>query len=244
MTAAPPRPTALVTGSARRVGRVIAEALVASGYDVVVHARDADAAARAAGELGAFTSFGADLADADQVARLASEVAAAVGSRGLDLLVNAAASFERVERWGDADVAGWARAMDVNARAPYLLTAALLPALRLTRGAVVNVSDIAAHEHWPTYPVHAASKAALESLTRSGARACAKAADGVRMHAIAPGSILPPDDWSAERTAQEDAAGRLSTPAPLVALIIELAADRSRNGEVIRLDRMPPTTDS
>jgi pteridine reductase len=123
--------------------------------------------------------------------------------------------------------------MAVNARAPYLLTVALLPMLRTARGLVANISDIAAHEHWPTFPIHSASKAALESLTLSGAAALAP--DGVRMVALAPGTIMAPEHWSPERVQQEGAAGKLGTPDALIALIHELAADPTRTGEVIPL---------
>ncbi|MCW2923019.1 MAG: 3-oxoacyl-[acyl-carrier protein] reductase, partial [Thermoleophilia bacterium] len=135
--------------------------------------------------------------------------------------------------WESAGIDGWRRAMAVNARAPYLLTAALLPMLRRARGLVVNVSDHAAHEHWTTYPVHAASKAALESLTISGARALH--ADGVRMNAVSPGTIMPPTDWDSDRIQREADAGRLGTPDELIRTILALADDPARTGEVVVL---------
>lgn len=240
--------TAVVTGSARRVGRAIAAALVADGWQVLVHARAGERARVACEELGAAGWVGADLEQADAAPMIANAAAATFGwgagwrdrrtdadaRSGLDLLVNSASSFERVESWGDAGIEGWKRAMAVNARAPYLLTGALLPALRTARGLVVNVSDHAAHAHWPTFPIHAASKAALESLTLSGAQALA--GDGVRMCAIAPGTILPPDSWDAERIAHEAASRGVGTPHQLIDTILELAADPSRSGEILVID--------
>jgi pteridine reductase len=224
--------TALVTGSARRVGRRIAELLLADGWDVVVHATDGERARAAAAELGATAGVGADLADPDAIAQLAAATAVAFPG-GLDLLVNNAASFEHVARWQDVDLASWARAMDVNARAPYLLIQALLPSLTQARGCVVNVSDRAAHDHWTTFPIHAASKAALESITISGSRALAR--EGVRVNAVVPATILPPDTWTEARIEQERVAGKLDSPDSLADAIRELAADSNRTGEIVHL---------
>lgn len=228
-----PRRTAVVTGSARRVGRAIAAALIADDWHVLVHARDAGAAERAARELGAFGWAGADLADVDGVNHLADAATITFGDRGLDLLVNSAASFEQHAEWGAGGADSWARAFDVNARAPYLLTAALTGRLSAARGCVVNVSDRAAHEHWTSHPLHAASKAALESLTISGAKALARV--GVRVNAVVPRTILPPDDWTPERIEREAAAGELSSPETLIDAIRALAADSTRTGEIVAL---------
>lgn len=226
--------TAIVTGSARRVGRVIADALVAGGWSVLLHARDGAHAREACEATGGAGWVGADLMQAEAAEQVAAAARETFGDdAGLDLLVNSASSFEHLPRWQDADPESWQRSMAVNARAPYLITVALLPMLRAARGLVVNVSDIAAHEHWPTFPIHSASKAALESLTLSGAAALG--ADGVRMVAVAPGTIMAPEHWNAERIEQERAAGRLGTPDALVRTILELADDVARTGEIIAL---------
>jgi len=227
------RRTALVTGSARRVGRAIAEGLIADGWDVLVHARDAGAAERAAGEMGAFESAGADLADAAAVAQLAAATSDAFGDRGLDLLVNSASTFHQMANWGAGGTDGWAEAFDVTARAPYLLMSALTQLLAATRGLVVNISDRAAHEHWTSHPLHAAAKAALESLTISGSKALASA--GVRVNAVIPGTVLPPDNWTAERIHRVADAGELSSPDVVLDAIRALAADRARTGEIVAL---------
>jgi pteridine reductase len=226
--------TAIVTGSARRVGRSIAESLVAGGWRVLFHAREGARAREACEAAGGTGWVEADLMQAEAAEEIAAAAMDTFGSgTGLDLLVNSASSFEHVAHWSEAGVSGWQRSMAVNARAPYLLTVALLPMLRTARGLVANISDIAAHEHWPTFPIHSASKAALESLTLSGAAALAP--DGVRMVALAPGTIMAPEHWSPERVQQEAAAGKLGTPDALIALIHELAADPTRTGEVIPL---------
>jgi pteridine reductase len=226
--------TAVVTGSARRVGRAVAEALVADGWRVMFHAREGARAREACEQAGGAGWVGADLERAEAADEIAVATRAAFGDdAGLDLLVNCAATFERVSAWEDAGVDGWRRAMSVNARAPYLLTIALLPMLRTARGLVVNVSDHAAHEHWPTYPIHSASKATLESLTMSGAKALAD--DGVRMNAVSPGTILMPDEWDDDQRTRHAAAHEIGTPAALVATIFELVADSTRTGDIVQI---------
>lgn len=217
------------------MGRAVADALVADGWRVLFHARESARAREACEAAGGAGWVGADLARAEAADEIAAAARKAFGTDGggLDLLVNCAASFERVERWEDAGLDGWQRAMQVNARAPYLLTCALLPMLRAVRGLVVNVSDHAAHDHWVAYPVHSASKAALESLTMSGATALA--GDGVRMVAIAPGTILPPDEWDVARIEREDRVRGVGTPDELIATIRACADDRLRTGEIIIL---------
>ena len=106
--------TALVTGSARRVGRAIAQALIDQGWRVLVHARDGAAARSAAWDLRAVGGVGANLALPHDVDRLATATMETFPD-GLDLLVNSAATFERVDGWVGAGPDGWGRAMDVNA---------------------------------------------------------------------------------------------------------------------------------
>ncbi|MCW2950195.1 MAG: pteridine reductase [Thermoleophilia bacterium] len=215
------------------MGRALAEGLVADGWDVFVHARDPDRAAQASRELRAFASAGADLGDIGAIEQLARSAAAAFAGRGLDLLVNSASSFEQTSAWADGGADSWARAFDVNARAPYLLTSALLPLISVAGGLVVNISDRAPHDHWEQFPLHAASKAALEALTLSGARSLARA--GVRVNAVVPRTVMPPDDWSPQRIAREHAVGQLSSPARILDAVLELAADATRSGEILHL---------
>jgi NAD(P)-dependent dehydrogenase (short-subunit alcohol dehydrogenase family) len=143
------------------------------------------------------------------------------------------AAVNNVVRPGEITADDLKAAFRVNMAAPLLLAQELLPALTESRGLVVNISDHAAHEHWPAYAAHAASKAALESLTVSCARAWAGA--GVRVNSIAPGLILPPDDWAPERVQAAAAAGELGTPEDVLALIVELAGAPTRSGELLAI---------
>jgi pteridine reductase len=229
-TPASPPGCALVTGSARRLGREIAQYLVEEGWRVVVHATGATPAARAAGELGAVAGLGADLRDLDTCRELVDEAVESLGGT-LDLLVNSAATFVRADvRSTTPDQ--WADAMRVNARAPFFLSQYAAPHLaRSERALIANIGDRAAHEHWTSHPVHCASKAALESLTLSAAKAYAS--DGIRVVGICPGPVLLPDDANPELASRLRQRGPLGTPHDVTSTLAELLADATRTGEIV-----------
>ncbi|GAB4503413.1 MAG: pteridine reductase [Anaerolineales bacterium] len=196
-------PLAIVTGGAHRLGRAFALMLAYRGYAVLLHYHTSGRAAqKAAGEI---RSFGvpaflvsADLMEAEgvrQVFHVVDTVLAdpASGVSRLEVLVNSAAIMPR----GEAKTlppAEWDAALDLNARAPFLC--AQQAALRMSAGGlIVNVSDVGAGKAWSGFPAYTVSKAALESLTRVLARALAPS---IRVNAIAPGLVLPPENLPLE----------------------------------------------
>jgi pteridine reductase len=231
-------PAALVTGGAVRIGRAISEALAEDGYDVVVHyhssSGDADALVReieASG--GRATAIGADLADAAEVERLAREAGAAFG--GIDVLVNNASVFppERIE---DTDAALFDHTIAVNLRAPFLLIRHLASTLRERGGCVVNLGDLAGVQPWAGYAAHGVSKAGLLHLTRTAARSLAPE---VRVNAIAPGTVLPPEALDADEVrslAVRAPLGRNGAPADVVRALRYLLAADFVTGETLVVD--------
>lgn len=189
---------ALVTGGAVRVGRAISLGLARAGYDLVVAYRSSSSQAETlAQEVAALdrtlVHVEADLGEAHAADRLIDAVRTSFGR--LDVLVNSAASFQSVPLL-DVDVEEWDQVMNLNVRAPHLIVRAAADMLRASRGCVVNITDLSAWQAWSAYPHHAVSKAALAHLTRVQARALAP---NVRVNGIAPGAVLPPDDWPPER---------------------------------------------
>jgi len=126
--------------------------------------------------------------------------------------------------------------MALNVRAPHLLVRAAAPLLRASKGNVVNITDLAAFQPWTERPHHAVSKAALAHLTRIQARVLAPE---VRVNAVAPGAVLPPDDLSAERRQALAAATplkRLGTPEDVVQAVLYLAGAPFVTGEILVVD--------
>jgi NAD(P)-dependent dehydrogenase (short-subunit alcohol dehydrogenase family) len=185
---------ALVTGAGRRVGRAIALALAGRGMRVAVHyhrsATEAEGTVAAIRALGMEAeSFGADLGDAGACAALGPRVAARFG--GLDVLVNSAGIMTRASV-EETTPAIWDEVMQVNLRSMFFVTQGALPSLRAAKGKVVNLADVGGLEPWPRYAAHCISKAGVVMLTRTLARALAPE---ITVNAVAPGAVLPPDDW-------------------------------------------------
>jgi pteridine reductase len=233
-----PQRVALVTGGAVRLGRAIALGVARAGYDLAVTyhssedaAREVAAEARAAGRRCELVR--ADLSDAPAAESVIASVRAVYGR--LDLLVNSAASFEASPLL-DVDADAWDAVMDLNVRAPHLLVRAAAELLRASRGSVVNIADLAAFQPWTERPHHAVSKAALAHLTRIQARVLAPE---VRVNAVAPGAVLPPEDLSEERRKALAAAAplkRLGTPEDVVRAVLYLAGAPFVTGEILVVD--------
>lgn len=229
---------ALVTGGGRRLGRAIAEALGARGMHVAVHyggsdagARETAAAIEAAG--GKATLHQADLRDPAAPARLIDDVVAALD--GLDVLVNSAAVMVRTPV-GEVTTDEWDAMFAVNLRAPFFLAQAAAPHLARSHGAIVNIADLAAFEHWPAYIPHAITKRGVVQMTESLARALGPA---VRVNAVAPGAVLLPDDWdqaSAARLASTTPLGRLGSPVDVTAAVLYLLTADYVTGETLVVD--------
>lgn len=185
---------ALITGSARRVGAVMARALHSAGANVVLHYRSsAEEAAALARELngerpGSATIAAGDLLDPAAVKALAHTAVAAFG--GLDILVNNASSFYPTPL-GDIEEDDWNDLIGTNLKAPLFLAQAAAPALRERRGLIVNLADIHGMRPLRRYAVYCIAKAGLIMLTKSLAR---DLGPQVRVNAIAPGPVMWPED--------------------------------------------------
>ncbi|MFE9031474.1 SDR family NAD(P)-dependent oxidoreductase [Streptomyces iakyrus] len=176
---------ALVTGATSGIGRAIAVKLAEAGATVYVTGRRAELGKETvelieqAGGTGHFVV--ADVADIDDVRKLAEEVGE------VDVLVNNAGIFP-FSSTPEQSLDSYERVFDINVRATYFLTAALAPAMvARKKGAIVNVSSIAAQIGTPVGSVYNASKAAMDALTRSWAVEFGAA--GVRVNSVAPGPI-------------------------------------------------------
>jgi NAD(P)-dependent dehydrogenase (short-subunit alcohol dehydrogenase family) len=185
---------ALVTGGGRRIGAAVSRALGKAGYDVVLTYRSSRGEAAAiAGEVDG-AALPLDLSRPASFRRLAGRIR---DSRGrLDLLVHNAAVFPRTPV--DAlTAAEWDAVFSVNLRGPALLTGALLPLLRDTRGAgVVFLGDANAGDLWPGYLPYCLSKLALERLARGLRKILAP---DVRVGLVRPGFALAPPGFPRDR---------------------------------------------
>jgi NAD(P)-dependent dehydrogenase (short-subunit alcohol dehydrogenase family) len=232
-----PRGGALVTGAARRIGRALALAAAKAGFDVAVHAREADADAESlAGEIAALgrraVVVTGDLVDDDGLSALVPAAAAAVGRLGL--LVNNASLFDD-DRLPSLTAASLDAHLAVNLRAPILLTQAFA-AQAEAGGQVVNILDQRVWRPTPQFFSYAVSKAALWQATIMSAQALAPA---IRVNAIGPGPTLAsihqsPADFAAESA--QVPLGRGASPAEIAVALTYLIDAAAVTGQMIAVD--------
>ncbi len=156
--------TALVTGGSRGLGRALATRLAGDGWRVVVDGRDAARLAAAVTTMpGDVTAVPGDVSDPAHRRR----VAAAVGTDGLDLLVNNASILgpSPQPRLADYPLEALAEVYAVNVVAPLALLQLLLTPLQRRRGTVVDVSSDAAVEAYEGWGGYGSAKAALDQVT-------------------------------------------------------------------------------
>lgn len=239
----PGRRTAIVTGAGRGIGAAIARALDAGGHQVALVARSRD-------ELDAVAStltndpvvVVADLGDADAPTAAVAEAIAAFGGR-LDVLVNNAGMALRTPS-DQITAAEIDELFAVNVRSALLTSAAAIPTMVAAgSGSIVNISSISGLRGAPRRSVYAATKAALDGMTRALAMEFGPA--GLRVNAVAPG-VVETEMWR-ENLAKPGVADevmaviptrRLSTPEEVAAVVAFLASDSASaiTGETISAD--------
>jgi NAD(P)-dependent dehydrogenase (short-subunit alcohol dehydrogenase family) len=228
----------LITGAARGLGAAVARAMAQRGWTVAVADRNGAGAQAVAERCPGGFAIAVDLSTAEGPEAM---VRAAVERAGrLDGLVNGAA-FAPVEAFAAMTAQAWETALSVNVRAVALATAAAARVMAETGGGrIVNVTSAAARMALPNYAAYAATKAAVDSLTRSAAVALAPL--GVRVNSISPGMMDTPlqldteaemarlegrndlERFRAERTARIPLARR-TTPAEMAAMVAWLLCD-------------------
>lgn len=218
---------ALVTGVKARIGKQVAEALLADGWRVLGQVRDADDPV----PDGCVRLTG-DLARAD----IGKHLYAQIEGEAPSLLVNCAARFV-VDALGTLDPQEFEAHMAINARAPALIGEAFASALGSRDGLVVNILDAKLDAPNPDYLSYTLSKVALAGWTDIAAREWA--GEGIRVNAIAPALMLPSGDMSQEdfeRVHDLNPLGHGIEPQELVAALRFLIEAPGVTGETLTLD--------
>jgi pteridine reductase len=228
---------ALVTGSAKRLGRAVALRLAEEGADVVIHHRtsvmDAKSAVAEIEELGRRSSaIAADLTNVSEIKRLFDETAKQFGR--LDILVNSAANFLPSSIVSTTEEI-WDASLGTNVKGPFFCAQAAAPLLRRTKGTIINFADTGGLLGWPGYIAHSVSKAGVVMLTKVLAKALAPE---VRVNAIAAGTITMPGDppeWKADFVKLAPL-GRTGAPSDIADAVVFLVQSKFMTGQVLVVD--------
>ena len=226
---------AIVTGGRGGIGQAIAQRLESEGARVFTTQRGVD---------DRFDHVIADFADPDCPSRVVEEVIARAGR--IDVLVNNAGQMQEIGI-ADMTLAMWQDNLMVNLTAPFLMIRSALPALRRTRGSIVNIGSVEGLAANPGHAAYCASKAGLHGLTR--AVAIDHGDEGIRCNAVAPGWIdtslnerfienrKDPDGFR-QNIGRIHPVGRTGSPEEVAALVAFLAAEESSfiTGHIYSID--------
>jgi NAD(P)-dependent dehydrogenase (short-subunit alcohol dehydrogenase family) len=187
---------ALVTGGAVRVGKAITLMLARAGAHVVINYHSsAGPAEQTLAEAQAWgveaLAIQCDVADLHAVQAMTQQAADRFG--GVDILVNGAGHFGKITL-PTYDLDAWHKVTRISIDGAFYVSNALAPFM-LSRGGgvIVNIVDLSAWNPWPNFTAHAVGKAGLLALTHQLAL---ELAPTIRVNAVAPGSVLPPPDFS------------------------------------------------
>ncbi len=232
---------ALVTGSGKRIGATIVRTLHANGARVAIHYRSSAVDAEAlAAECNAerpdsAATFQADLLDTPTLPALAEAVKNWAGR--LDILVNNASSFYPTPL-GTITEDQWDDLVGSNLKGPLFLSQACLPALKETRGVIINLVDIHSQRPLKDHHVYSPAKAALAMLTRGLAK---DLGPEIRVNGVSPGAILWPTEGMTDDKKQKILGqvplGRPGSPDDIAGCVLYLVRDATYvSGQIIAVD--------
>jgi NAD(P)-dependent dehydrogenase (short-subunit alcohol dehydrogenase family) len=215
---------ALITGAGQGNGRAIALGLAQAGARVVVtdmNAQTVEATAQAV----------RDVTSPEACHALAKKVGAEVGT--IDVLVNNAGIIIREGTTSPNAASNWKKTIDVNVHGTFNVTHAWLPAIKATKGAIINIASIAAYAGQGGSLGYSPSKGAIKMFTQSLAAELAPL--GVRVNALAPGVIATPMTAATRENPEKLVSfmtripmGRVGETDDLIGPVIFLASDMSR----------------
>ncbi|WP_428927835.1 SDR family NAD(P)-dependent oxidoreductase [Marinibacterium sp. SX1] len=176
--------TALVTGAARGIGLATAKTFLAEGWQVAMVDRDADALAEATSGLDNVIALDTDISQPDQVAAMIARTLDAFTT--IDALVNNAgvADFGPIE---DTTFERWRTVMATNLDGTFLCSQAAIPALKASRGAIVNIASISGLRASTLRVAYGTSKAAVIHMTQQQAAELGEY--GIRANCVCPGPV-------------------------------------------------------
>lgn len=250
--------TAVITGGSEGIGYAIAEAFVKNGANVLIVSRNNKKLDLAAEKLSVYNQkvdkISFDLSDLSELPNLTKEINLICNK--VDVLVNNAAMalFEKIENMKPSELE---QILRINVQSPYILSQQLLPSLLRANGNIINISSYFSHKMIPGRysTAYSLTKGAIDSFTKS--LACELGQQGIRVNAIAPGSVKTPLFNSAmskmtkkqreefeERVKTIYPLGRIGNPDDIDGIAVFLASEQAKwiTGAIMNVDGGLTTT--
>ena len=230
--------TALITGGAQRIGAEIAKTLHDNRFNVIIHYNESEQEAKSLCDKfnkkrqNSAQRIHANLASVNEINQLVKSV------ESIDLLVNNASVFYPTPL-GNCTTNDWDNIMNINLRAPFILSKGLSKKLKDTQGCIVNIIDIHAERPLKNYAIYNISKTGIKTLTKTLAK---ELAPDIRVCGVSPGSILWPeqkaelDPHKKQIMLERIALKRQGSPADIAEAVLFLANANYITGEVINID--------
>jgi len=229
----------MITGGAIRVGRQIALYMAEKGAHVSFswygENEDWEKTRQEIADLG--VQVMATRLDIRQTGKIREWVAETHRHFGrVDVLINSASVWLKAP-FLEISEAAYDAALDINLKGPFMCAQAVAPIMLAQGGGVIiNITDVSGFQVWPGYAPHAASKAGLASLTKTLA---AELAPTIRVNAVAPGTVLLPDNYSPEVekwALDKTVLGRIGHPLDVARTIAFLIESEYATGSIIFMD--------
>ena len=230
--------TALITGGAQRIGAEITKILHENQFNVIIHYNESEQESRSLCDKfnkkrqNSAQRIHANLASINEINQLIEAI------DNIDLLVNNASVFypTPLENCTEND---WDNIMNINVRAPFMLSKGLSKKLENTQGCIVNIVDIHAERPLKNYAIYNISKTGIKTLTKTLAK---ELAPNIRVCGISPGSILWPEQkaelepYKKQIMLERIALKRQGSPKDIAEAVLFLANANYITGEVINID--------
>ncbi len=233
--------TVLITGSAKRIGACTSRRLHTTGMNIIIHCHaSVQSANTLAEELNQHRKNSAYVIQGslDNESIYTTLINQAIDCWGrLDVLINNASTFFPTPV-GNITLDNWNTLINSNMKAPLFLSQAAAPALKRTRGCIINMVDVHAQRPMSEHTVYCAAKAGLTMITQSLAK---ELGPDIRVNGVAPGAILWPEDGLSEQTRtqilERTALKHPGEPDDIAKTILFLIRDASYiTGQIIAVD--------
>lgn len=229
----------LITGAAMRVGRQLALHLAEKGANISFsYYLEDEPWQQTLKEIKAFgvqsMVMQTEIRKPEQVKRIVEKTVELFGR--IDVLINNASIWLK-SPFLEITEGDWDSAIDVNLKGPFLASQAVAPHMKEQgQGVIINITDLSAFQVWPGHAHHGTSKAGLVSLTKAMA---VELAPEVRVNAIAPGTVLLPENSPPEKlqwAVEKSVLGRIGSPGDVACMVEFLIENDFTTGAIYFVD--------